>query len=197
MRKNISSRASISGLFIILLLFLALPLVILSTKDPKDLRQRAAEPPAGPEEAAREMTVSGHISGYIYHDINQNGEREQEEQGQSGIKILITQSTNAEENQINIESITLTDENGYFKHNFSNNNQPTLTVALILPEGYKTINANPVLLSKLQNNSSQIMQFGIFPFKNIDTLNPSNSSRDPTLPTIFQSAEELTESLSR
>ena len=150
-KKTSASRTPILGLFATLLLMLAFPLVIFISQKQQDIRQRASSP----QPTISNSNNYNYISGYIYLDNNTDGERQYGEKGVDNIQLKITQK--------NLITFIASDQNGYFKYRFSNaDSTPTLTVELILPKGYKTINTNPHMLN-LQNDTKNILEFGIYP----------------------------------
>lgn len=166
--KPVSSRASITGIFVTLVLILGLPLVVLITQERQDIRQRAQE-----NDTKVKITQNGYISGYAYTDANRNGERESNEYGAVGINLIITQTDK------NI--VVTTDANGYFKYNLEN--AGNYIIRLQLPDGYKTLNVNPKILSNLNPDSKEILEFGIFPAQTLGAEDYNNTVI-PT-PTIF------------
>jgi hypothetical protein len=187
MQKPINAHVTITGLFIILLLILAVPLIIITTQNPQDIRQRAASIQKANQSAnIPTQNTSSYISGYIYLDQNQNGEREHAEPGAPNIQLNITENSNT-----TVQVIT--NQNGHFKYQLTNTPVTQTEITLILPEGHKTINTNPRALN-IQNNEPQIVEFGIFPIQELNTVQTSNpalpnshvESPPAASPTIFQ-----------
>lgn len=187
-KKLFSSKVSIVGLFAVLTLILAVPLVVLLSQERQDPRGRAAETKPIPTKIPPSQGF-GSISGYVYIDTNKNGEREAEEKPYAGAAIKVSQikkeadafmDTKGNDGKVvNTISEVKTDSLGYFKFRFSNTNPNSLTymVKLELPNGYTTINTNPVIFSGMKNDAQEVLQFGLFP------LNAVNQPTSPT-PTL-------------
>jgi len=163
-KKPNTSHASIIGIFITLMLILGLPLAIIISQQKQDLRQRAQTPE--PSQAQNFSNQPKSISGYVYNDQNQNGERDVNETGASNVQIKISQINNIA-NQPNqstdITTTVTTDTNGYFKFDYYNTPQ-SASIQLILPPDHKTINTNPIKIIYPQDNSNtKIYQWGIYP----------------------------------
>jgi hypothetical protein len=176
--KPTTSHASIIGIFIVLVLFLSVPLVIFSAQQSQDFRQKAA-PILPTPDILQAQNGNGYISGYIYLDQNEDGERNYSEKAAGGVQIKITQvNINAGDKNQTSSLITTqtTDENGYFKYQLPESFTQTysLVIQLILPNGYKTINTNPLLLLNIKNDAKEITEFGIYPIKPVLYI-PSSS----------------------
>lgn len=174
-KKLFSSKVSIVGLFAVLTLILAVPLVVLLSQERQDPRGRAAEPARMPTKTPVGQGY-GYISGYVYYDQNKNGEREAEEQPFVGATVSVTQlkknnnqAISADGKVVNTVSELKTDSLGYFKFRFANvdPNSVTYTVRLELPNGYKTINTNPVVFTNLKGGTQEVLQFGLFPLQGV------------------------------
>ena len=146
-KPSASSRKPILGLFLTILLLLAFPLLIIVWQKQQDIRQRASSP----EPTISNSNNYNYISGYIYLDNNTDGERQYGEKGITNVQLKITKKK--------LITFITSDQNGYFKYKFPNTDS-TITIELILPKGYKTINTNPRILN-LQNNIQNILEFGI------------------------------------
>ncbi len=203
MKKLLSSHASIMGLFSCLVLILAIPLVIFISQERQDIRQRAAVFQPTPDLLAPQKGY-GFVSGYVYLDQNQDGQRNYAEKAAIGIPLKITQTNkNAVKTYQTQDLITalVTDENGYFKYSFSspqsapaplNRDEASIDPELVegltfilqldLPGDYKTINTNPRVLTNVTNETKEIIEFGIFPINSTSPVNIPVS----TQPTIFQ-----------
>jgi len=70
---------------------------------------------------------SGIISGYVYNDVNKNGERDPEEKPYPGATVKITQTTMQTQGASDQTSTLTTDTNGYFKFHFSNLNPTSVS----------------------------------------------------------------------
>jgi hypothetical protein len=166
--KPTIAHVSIIALFIVLVLFLSIPLVIFSTQQNQDIRQRAAQILPTPDIVTPE-DATGYISGYVYFDENKDGERNYSENSISGIQIKITKINSGIQTTQSSSLVTTltTDENGYFKYKFSDPESVPYTFAatVIPPVGYKTINTNPVYFSNIENGAHEMVEFGIFPTK--------------------------------
>lgn len=188
-KKLFSSKVSIVGLFAVLTLILAVPLLVLLSQERQDPRGRAAENPTVPTKSAPPSQGASSLSGYVYIDTNKNGEREAEEKPYAGAIIKVSQirkeadafmdNKGNDGKVVNTVSEVKTDSLGYFKFRFSNTNPNSLTymVKLELPTGYTTISTNPVVFSGVKNDAQEVLQFGIFP------LNAVNQPVSPT-PTL-------------
>lgn len=169
-----TSHASLLAIFTTLVLILAIPLIILTSQNPQDLRQRAATTSKAIDNLEyQHQSKSGYLEGYVYLDQNQNGERDYNEISQSNIPIKITlQNTNPALNQQNIIATISTDSQGFFKYNLSSLPSYSLeaNIELILPLNYKTQNTNPKQIIKLSPGTSNLVEFGIYPISDIYTM---------------------------
>ena len=160
-----STRISLVGLFAILSFVLTLPVVVFFAQQPQQIGSKAFfSTPISPQPPAS----YGYIAGYVFQDNNQNGIRDPEEKPYPHLSIKIStikKSSDLTGKVAQIVSDTTTDSYGYFFYNISDPNTRTLeyVVRVNLPNGYKTIDTNPVLLNDLTTQSKQILQFGLFP----------------------------------
>jgi hypothetical protein len=167
-KKLFSSKVSIIGLFTTLVIILSIPLLLVFSQQPQDIRQRAAEP--SPNLLPPTNNNPGYISGYVFDDKNENGTRDPGEQGIQGVQIKITQITQTNNAQPktktnpDITSIVTTDASGFFKYLLTNGPQtaPAFLVKVLLPTGYRTINSNPVVFNNVHNDTQKILEFGLF-----------------------------------
>ncbi len=169
MRKLLSSKFSIVGLFAIIALFLSIPMVVLLSRDRQDIRGKAAEPTPTPVTVASGF---GFISGYLYHDDNKNGERDPGEKPFEGVTVRIKQikpdGAIDEPSKVgNLNTELVTDLNGYFRFRFTkmHPDNTSYSVKAILPDKYKTINTNPLILSSFPRDNQIIVEFGLFPIE--------------------------------
>lgn len=162
--KKSSAKVSIVGLFAVLTFAATLPIALLLSQEKQDLRGKAAEITPSPSMVAPSSS-SGIISGYVYNDVNKNGERDLGEKPYPGAVITITQVTANDQGASEQVSTLITDTNGYYKFHFSNLNPASISyvVKLTLPNGYKTINTNPTILSGLADKTKENIEFGLFP----------------------------------
>lgn len=165
--KSSSAKVSIVGLFAVLTFAATLPIALLLSQEKQDLRGKAAEITPNPTTPSPNQfkPSSGIISGYVYYDDNKNGERDLGEKPYPGVTIKITQITNLYQNQEEQVTPITADTNGYFKFHFSNPGSAPISyqIQLVLPDGYKTIDTNPMILSDLSENMKQNIEFGLFP----------------------------------
>lgn len=182
-KKHSISHASITGIFVTLVLILSIPLILFTVKEKQDLRQRAVFNIQAVPDLTSTPPSTNYISGYVYLDLNKNGERDNGETGISGIQLKLTQTSNLHDKFSGTITTLSTDENGHFIYQFLNpglshtqasDNPSTYTLQLILPAGYETLNNNPDTLSFTLNNSKKITEFGIYPvFVGSPTTAPS------------------------
>lgn len=171
----ITSHASILAIFIVMLLFLSIPLIIFSSQTNQDIRQRAAKIPTS-ESILQPEGGNGYISGYVFIDENRNGERDFSEKSAEGVQLKIIQVDKkaADSGQAsNLTAILTTDANGYFifKFPYPFSNDVLINVELVLPEGYKTVNTNPIKISGVNNSTKQIISLGIYAVSNELNIN--------------------------
>src|SRR6266576_2738543 len=138
----LSSKVSILGLFSVLTLILAIPLVLLLSQQKQNLRSNASESTAVPSSNLGESQAIGNIAGYVYIDLNQNGDRDLGENPMPGVTVKITQvgQSDAFGKQTTTTTDLQTDANGYFLYKFPNTvrNGMTYLVKVVSPPGYKT-----------------------------------------------------------
>lgn len=174
-----ASKASIVGLFAVLSAALTIPVVILTAQQPQTLRGNASGPEINqqlsPTSASRQENII--IAGYVYHDQNRDGQRNNQEKPFPDGVISITEMNKVtKENRI-IE--LKTDNFGYFTYTASvtPSGDVDYIIKTVLPDGYKTITTNPVLFSELQNNKKQIIEFGLYNLKET-TTSPQPTTAD-------------------
>ena len=175
-----ASKASIVGLFAVLTAVLTIPLVVVLTQQPQNLRGTASEPITTTPTKTPTSTREGMIVGYVYYDQNQNGQRNRNEKPFPEAIITIEKLKRNEVKTNNRESVPAeikADTFGYFSYTFANSTPDSeeYIVKLKLPDGYKTITTNPTILSGLHKDMKQIIEFGLFPLTNIvpTTANPT------------------------
>lgn len=180
-KYHIASHVSITGLFIVVMLILAIPLVVLTTQNPQDIRQRASELPS-PVPSSIPTRQTGYISGYVYLDLNQDGQRDYNETGAPNIQIKLTplDKLTPQSEITQPVQIVFTDQNGYFKHpvSYPSSNQYTHIIEVVLPQNHKTINTNPHTFSDIEDSTKEILEFGIFPLGNVKGI---STSATPTI----------------
>lgn len=139
-------------------------------KQSLDMRSTAAE--TGAELRGNSRAYA--ISGYVYIDQNQSGERDTEEKGLSGAVVQITILKRSSQ-KVDQSAETKTDSFGYFKYQLPSGSRINATdyrVLLQVPVGYKTTSKNPINLENMQKNSRQIVEFGIAE-NDVVTLTPT------------------------
>lgn len=163
-----SSRSSIVSFFAAASFLLMIPLITLLVQEPQDIRERASEPIPSVTSVLQQTVKS--VSGYVFSDTNQNGERESQERAYPGATIRITklnsQGSSKDATEVaQVVSEVKTDANGYFKYTLPTTPQQTTSyvIKLILPDGYKTIDTNPVVLSSTGESDKEVVEFGLFP----------------------------------
>lgn len=168
-------KGSIIGIFVTLILILTIPLLFLLSQESITLSNEKQEPTPTPAK----LTFSngeGIIAGYVYHDNNKDGKRESEEKPFGNIKVQL--KTLTEENEGDTKTFdAMTDSYGYFSFRFPNLSSNSYMIKVVMPQGYKTIDSNPLILSDLKPNTQKIVEFGLAPSGNI-TLTPT---RKPTV----------------
>lgn len=148
-----------AGFFSLATFALMLVLVGGLMKQSLDMRSSAAE--TGTELRGNSRTFA--ISGYVYIDQNQSGERDTEEKGVSGAVVQITILKRPSQ-KVEQSAEAKTDSYGYFKYQmpaYSGMNSTDYRVLLQVPVGYKMTSKNPINFENLQKRSSQIVEFGI------------------------------------
>jgi hypothetical protein len=164
MKKTFPSRLSIIGAFAVLSFILTIPIIVLFSQQSQSTQSSAAVPTPTIQVPLNSLPF-GSISGYIYNDINQNGQRDPGETGFPNAAITVSVLINGKQNSREIPVYrTLTDRNGYFIYRLSGTNPQDYTyfITLTPPSGYKTLNSNPVLFTNLQKDSTEVVQFGLY-----------------------------------
>jgi len=183
-QRHFSSKTSILGLFAILSIVLTVPLALLLSQQRQDLRQQAAEPTPSLQPLSQSQG-QGSLSGYVYLDQNQNGERDMEEKPFSNATVRITQvSNNPQHSKPRNSNVALkTDSNGYFIFKLSQSSTTSITylIKVDLSDGYKTMNTNPVVFSSLPQNTQEIVEFGLY---NANIPTPSCMPRPTCLDSV-------------
>lgn len=164
-----TSKSAILGLFAIISILLAIPLVVLLSQEKQDSRQFAEE-----QSGAVKGIKSNAISGYVYRDSNANGLRDPEEKPYPNAKLLIADN----KGKITQQSTAITtDSFGYFTLQSANVDLSVASkINLVLPDGFRTSTANPVSIS---GSEKQIFEFGIV--GNSATPSPTCTPRPPCL----------------
>ncbi len=155
----LSMKGSILGIFVTLILILTIPLLFLLSQENKLLSNKQAEPTPTPATLAFAKGESI-IAGYVYHDNNRDGKREAEEKPFKDIKIqmkILTEQTSSKTYD------STTDSYGYFSFRFPSNSEESYMIKFVLPKGYKTVDANPLIISDLKPNTQKIVEFGLTP----------------------------------
>jgi hypothetical protein len=172
-KKILSSKVSIVGLFAMLTFILTVPLALMLSQQQQTFQQHAAEPtavPAIPTVIIHNQTP-GYIAGYIYKDTNQNGQRDAGEQPFPSINVKVTivdkNTLTPAPGQAALATTVATDENGYFTLPLKNsgNDLHSYLLQVILPNGYKTIDTNPLLLPDLGSDTQKTVEVGLFTLK--------------------------------
>lgn len=160
----LSMKGGIIGIFITLILILAIPLLFLLLQQRQAMSTKVVEPTPAPVTVST-VTSSGQgsLAGYIYHDNNANGQREEEEKPFDNVKI---QLRILRENGDNTKSLmdTITDSYGYFSFRFTSEQTSNYMLKVVVPANYKAVNANPLIISDLKPNSQKIVEFGLVTF---------------------------------
>lgn len=163
----LSSRSSVVSFFAVVSFLLMIPLITLLVQEPQDIRERASEPIPSITTTLQQTVKS--VSGYVFTDINQNGERESQEKPYPNATIRVTKLNNqgSSKNSTEVAQIVSeirTDANGYFKYTLPvTPQQPTsYVIKLLLPDGYKTVDTNPVVISSTGTNDKEVVEFGLF-----------------------------------
>lgn len=186
--KFLSSKISIVGLFAGLILVLSVPVLVLLSQQRQDLRGKAAELSPTPQAPATGTKV---VSGYVYHDNNKDGEREPGEQAFPGVTVRIKQIQDpgvvGDQGQVATTTDVKTDTNGYFRYRLPGNpnDSTSYSVKVILPDTYKTITTNPVILADIAHTAQDIIEFGLFPMDDL----PGTAPAVTTAPTQIQSGQ--------
>lgn len=165
-------KGSVIGIFVTLILILTIPLLFLLSQNNRLLSNKPAEPTPTPATLAFAKGESI-IGGYVYHDNNRDGKRESEEKPFKDIKIQMKILT---EQKSGKTYDSTTDSYGYFSFRFPSNTTESYMVKIVLPKGYKTVDANPLIISELEPNTQKIVEFGLIPSGEVI----STPSRKPT-----------------
>lgn len=154
-------KGSIIGIFVTLILVLTIPLLFLLSQENHLLSSKKAEPTPTPATLAF-SNGEGVITGYIYHDNNRDGKREAEEKPFKDVKIQMKILTeNNKKSNKTFENTT--DSYGYFIFRFPSNSADSYMVKIVLPKGYKTVDANPIIITDMKPNTQKIVEFGLTP----------------------------------
>jgi hypothetical protein len=193
-KTTMHSRTSVVGLFMVISFVLTIPLAVLLSQERQDIRGKAAEPTQAIIAPTNiPATTTSSFSGYVYHDTNQDGQRQLEEKPFPGVTIKLTyarkngEKSNNEKKDFTETTDIKTDSNGYFLFQPANQLPDSLsyTIQLVLPPGYKTIDTNPVIFTKEHRNTKEIIEFGLFPFTtpqlSATTPTPTKVSITPTI----------------
>lgn len=157
----LSLKGGVIGIFLALMLILAIPLLFLLSQQTSMLSpQKTPNPTPTP---IRMMFEDGSltIAGYVYHDDNHDGERKAEEKPEKNVTIQIKQLTEGQEDTTQLEAKT--DTYGYFSFRVPVDEINSYMIKLVLPRGYKTVTSNPIILSELKPNTQNIVEFGLIP----------------------------------
>lgn len=155
----LSMKGSIIGIFVTLILVLTIPLLFLISQENHLLSSKKAEPTPTPMAMAF-AKGEGNIAGYVYHDNNHDGKREAEEKPFKDIKVQMKILTeNGTDSHKVLDSTT--DSYGYFNFRFPSNTSESYMIKIVLPKGYKTVDANPLIISDLRPNTEKLVEFGL------------------------------------
>jgi hypothetical protein len=157
-----SAKVSLVGLFAVITFVLTFPLVLLLSQEKQDVRSKAAESIQTPTEVPLTITPFT-LSGYVYYDTNKNGIRDSGEKPYPGASLKLYHTPATYDEKVEITTVTA-DAGGFFTYNLANPEGPgNYILKLILPDGYKTINTNPVIFAGYSDQAKEIKQFGLFP----------------------------------
>ncbi|HSA83497.1 MAG TPA: SdrD B-like domain-containing protein [Patescibacteria group bacterium] len=157
----LSMKGSLIGIFVTLILILAIPILFLLSQEKALLSsEKTTDPTPTPVRMTFEKG-SLQVAGYIYHDTDQDGERKSEEKPFKGVTVQMQQLKEGKGETTALEEQT--DTYGYFSFRVPFDNASSYMIKLVLPKGYKTVHANPVILSDLQPNTQNIVEFGLIP----------------------------------
>lgn len=173
-------KGTIIGTFATLVLILLLPLFMLISEQKKTSHSEVIQATPTPVT----MTFAdgeGIIAGYVYHDINRDGKRETGEKPIPSVKVQMKILKEGEPDQHTTFDAT-TDTYGYFNFRFPAKSQETYMVKVVLPQGYKTQDANPLIISDLKTNTEKIVEFGLIPLSNV-TPSPTRKPTATEAPT--------------
>lgn len=157
-------KASIVSMFAIFSFILSIPVFILFSQKNQNGQSSAAEP-TPTYEIPFVPSAAGSISGYVFNDTMKNGVRMGNENGIPNILITISVALKGKDQAVQIPVYTAkTDQRGFFLYHLTNTNPESYiyTVTASVPNGFKTINANPVRFTNLHPNSKILVQVGLF-----------------------------------
>lgn len=177
----LSMKGSIIGIFVTLILVLTIPLFFLLSQENRLASNKQAEPTPTPAALAFAKGES-FIAGYVYHDTNRDGKRESEEKPFKDVKVQMKILTEQDDKSGKTYDST-TDSYGYFSFRFPSNTAESYMVKIVLPKGYKTVDANPLIISDLLPNTQKIVEFGLTLSGNVTptpTRKPTTSPNQAT-----------------
>lgn len=157
-------KSTLIGIFITLLLILLIPALFLL------IQQRRTSHPSASSQVQITPTLSpglsssrgqATIAGYIYHDTNQDGQRQAEEKPFANVKVQMKELKEGEETHQILDAQT--DSYGYFTYHFSIDSQNSYMIKIVFPKGYTTANVNPLIISEMQPNTQKLVEFGLIP----------------------------------
>lgn len=158
-----SAKVSLVGLFAVITFVLTFPVVLLLSQQKQDVRSKAAESFPTPTAMVPLTITPFALSGYVYYDTNKNGVRDSGEQPYQGAMLKLYHTTATNEAKVEVTTVT-TDTGGFFTYNLTTPEGPgNYILKLLLPDGYKTINTNPVIFAGYSDQAKEIKEFGLFP----------------------------------
>lgn len=159
-----SMKGVLIGIFALLILVLTIPASFLLLQQRQALSNKGIEPTPATLSATSQNANNGQgsISGYIYHDDNADGQREDGEKPFAGVKIQMKiLQPNGNDNQSTFE--TTTDPYGYFSFRFPVDPANSYLLKVVVPNNYKAVNANPLIIADLKPTMQKIIEFGLTP----------------------------------
>ena len=129
----LTGKGFLLGIFALLMLIVLIPLVLIlshSKQNPANIQEAPTETPT----VLSFSNAKGSIAGYVYHDTNQNGERETDEKPFKDVSVQMQMLKENDENGKISEAQT--DSSGYFKFNFyfSSSDKLSYMIKIVLPK---------------------------------------------------------------
>jgi hypothetical protein len=184
------AKKALLGIVAIFVLILMIPLLILLSQERQTLHGQIAEaePTIQPISLFSGKTV---IAGYVYHDNNKDGQREEEEKSFPDVLVQMKELKDTHEDG-QILSEVKTDSYGYFSFRVNVNKTSSYMVKVFLPKHYSSVNTNPIILADLKPNVQKIVEFGLVPDEGMPTPTPTHKPVPKATATPTSAQTEVT-----
>lgn len=150
-------KGMVIGIAATVILILVIPLLFIVSQE--KLTSHTSTPTPTPAQVLSFATGQATIAGYVFHDDNKDGERQEEEQPAKNIPVELRALKDTGQNDKTLTDMT--DSYGYFSFRLTINTTYSYLVKIIAPKNAVVTTSNPVALSDMKPNMQKIIEFGL------------------------------------